>query len=139
MRRIALAGWLGLLWDLDLGMAGDDAWGQRSVDPTQWSPAGQNFFARSFWGPLFEHAEFESAYWARWRELLAGPFETSQLQRMISDLEHELSDAEPRNSARWPESAPRNESLADEASALRAWLAARVEWIAANVGTLPAR
>lgn len=128
----------GPLWDLDLGMAGDDPWGQRSVDPTQWSPAGQDFFRRSFWTALFTHADFESAYWTRWRELLAGPFAVSQLELMVTDLEQQLSEAEPRNSARWPASAPAS-GFAQEASSLRAWLKARVEWITANVGTLPTK
>jgi spore coat protein CotH len=127
----------GPLWDLDLGMGAEDPWGQRSIDPTQWSPAQENFFARSFWTPLFSQAEFVQAYWARWRELLAEPFAAAQLQSLVDELERQVTLAEPRNRARWPASAPRNDSLADEADALRAWLAARVAWISANVGTLP--
>ena len=89
------------------------------------------------WAPLFTHDELVQAYWARWRELLAGPFGAPQLQSMVDELERQLTQAEPRNRARWPASAPRNDSFADEAAALRAWLTARVTWIAANVGTLP--
>ena len=127
----------GPLWDLDLGMAAEDPWGQRSIDPTQWSPSGENYFDRSFWAGLFTHEEFVQAYWTRWRELLAGPFAASQLQTVVDELARQLTQAEPRNRARWPASAPRNDSFADEAGALRAWLSARVTWIAANVGKLP--
>jgi hypothetical protein len=129
----------GPLWDLDLGMGADDPWGQRSLDPTQWNTSTDSIFGRSFWGPLFTHAEFEQAYWARWDELLAGPFQYAELDRMVGALEQELSQVEPRNRARWPESAPRSDSFAAEVDALRDWLAARVTWISANVGTIPAR
>jgi hypothetical protein len=88
---------------------------------------------------LFSHAEFERAYWQRWSELLAGPFDVAQLQSMVAELERQLTQAEPRNRTRWADSAPQNDSFAAEADALRAWLAARANWIAANLGTLPAR
>lgn len=129
----------GPLWDLDLAMGAEDPWGQRSIDPTQWSPAGESFFERSFWTPLFSHAEFERAYWERWRELLAEPFAATQVEKLVDELEQQVTLAEPRNRKRWPASAPRDDSFAAEADALRAWLAARVAWISANVGTLPAR
>jgi hypothetical protein len=129
----------GPLWDLDLGMGAEDPWGQRSLDPTQWDTSTDSIFGRSFWGPLFTHAEFEQAYWARWDELLAGPFQVSELHSMIDALEQQLAQAELRNRARWPESAPRNDSFPAEVDALRDWLATRVAWISANAGTLPAR
>jgi len=126
----------GPLWDLDLAMGANDPWGQRSVDPTRWNSGPDSIFERSFWGPLFTHAEFEQAYWARWNELLAGPFQVSELHAIVDDFEQQLTQAELRNRARWPESAPRNDSFAAEIQALRDWLAARVAWISANAGTL---
>jgi hypothetical protein len=127
----------GPLWDLDLAMGANDPWGQRSIDPTQWNPGPDSIFARSFWGSLFSHAEFEQAYWARWNELLAGPFQVSALNTLIAELQQQVTLAEPRNRARWPQSAPRDDSFVAEADALRAWFAARVSWIAANAGTIP--
>jgi len=127
----------GPMWDLDLALGANDPWGQRSLDPTRWNPGTDSIFERGFWGPLFTHAEFEQAYWARWNELLAGPFRITELHAIVNAFEQQLTEAELRNRARWPESAPRNDSFAAEMQALRDWLAARVAWISANLGVIP--
>jgi hypothetical protein len=129
----------GPLWDLDLAMRADDPWGQRSIDPTGWNPSTDSIFARSFWGPLFKHQEFEAAYWERWQELLAGPLAAEQLISLVDKLEQQLLQAAPRNLARWPASASSEPTFADEIQTLREWLRARVAWITANAGTLPNR
>jgi len=128
----------GPLWDLDLAMGADDPFGQRSLDPTHWGPgADAEMFRRSFWRALFDHAAFERAYWARWRELLAGPLRISELRALIAGFERQLAAAEGRNRARWPASAPRDNSFAAEVRALSDWLDQRVVWIQANLDRLP--
>ncbi|HKP63724.1 MAG TPA: CotH kinase family protein [Polyangiales bacterium] len=128
----------GPLWDFDLAMGANDPWGQRSVDPTYWGPnTTAMMFRRSFWGPLFNHSEFATAYWARWDELLASTFTSAKFRGVIDAWEMQLTEAEQRNRTRWPKGAPRNNSYPDEIDALETWLDARLGWIKANKGVVP--
>lgn len=128
----------GPLWDFDLAMGANDPWGQRSVNPQYWGPGTMSeLFKRSFWGPLFTHAEFAATYWARWDELLSTTFTSAKFHATVDALESKVTEAELRNRARWPAGAPRNNSYPDEVDALEAWLDARLTWINANKGSVP--
>ena len=83
------------------------------------------------------HEAFERAYWERWRELLAGPFQIENIRAIVEDFQRQLAQAEPRNRARWPSSAPRDNDLAAETAALTDWLKARLVFIESQLGTLP--
>ena len=126
----------GPIWDFDLGIGGPDA---RSLDPRHWGFGAVDLFSRSLWGPLFEHPEFERAYWARWRALLDEEFSADVLRAGVDVLAAQLTEAEPRNTARWPQAAPRYGSFAAEAGMMRAWLEARVTWIKGELDARPAR
>jgi hypothetical protein len=129
----------GPLWDFDLAMGAEDMWGMRSIDPTHWGPAASDtMFRRSFWGPLFTHAEFATAYWQRWDELLSTTFTSAKFRETIDAFEVQVTEAEGRNRVRWPNGVPRNNSYPDEVEALETWLDARLTWITANKGTTPA-
>ena len=129
----------GPLWDLDLAMGANDPWGLRSLDPAGWdaSNAEEGKFYLSFWGPLFQHADFEQAYWARFQELLAGPLHRDQVWAVIDGFAREVMAAELRNRERWPKSAPRDNDYAAEIAALRSWFEQRLRWVGENIGSPP--
>ena len=128
----------GPIWDFDISMGGHDAWGDRTLDPTHWGPGSSDSnFGRAHYGELFEHSEFTAAYWARWKALLAGHFNSAEFHTLIESMKASLAEAEARNRARWPEAGPRNGSYDDEVEFLEQWLDQRLTWLKANVGTLP--
>jgi CotH kinase protein/Fn3 associated len=128
----------GPLWDFDLAMGAYDMWGQRSLNPNYWGPdTSATMFRRSFWGPLFNHAEFATAYWARWDELLASTFTSAKFRATIDAFEAQVTEAEARNRVRWPESAPLDDSYPKEIDKLQSWLDQRLTWIQANKGVTP--
>jgi hypothetical protein len=128
----------GPLWDFDLAMGAHDIWGERSASPQYWGPGtSATMFRRSFWGPLFNHAEFATAYWARWDELLASTFTSAQFRATIDAFEAQVTEAEARNRVRWPQSAPVDDSYPAEIDKLQTWLDQRLAWITANKGKTP--
>jgi CotH kinase protein/Chitobiase/beta-hexosaminidase C-terminal domain len=128
----------GPVWDFDLAMGANDIFGQRSLNPKYWGTGNMaTIFRRSFWGQLFNHSEFTTAYWARWDELLASTFTSARFRAVLDAWEMQLTEAEQRNRARWPKGAPRNNSYPDEIEALETWLDMRLEWIKANKGVVP--
>jgi hypothetical protein len=128
----------GPIWDFDIAMAGNDAWGDRTLDPTHWGPGSEDtIFSRAHYDALFAHPEFEAAYWKRLDELLASTFKSQDFHVLLDGWKAQLTEAEARNRARWPEAAPRNGSFEEEIQVLETWLDRRLEWIAANKGDVP--
>ncbi len=124
----------GPMWDLDR-TAGSRDW--RAQDPTHWDATNITtdttpVFLYGWYGGLFDHAEFRTAYFARWAELLQGPLAIEAIEAHIDAMELELAAAGPRNNTRWGAAA-----FDSEVDHVRQWMRTRHDWISTCIATVP--
>jgi hypothetical protein len=123
----------GPIWDCDRCMGSYDG---RDLNPAGWSATldGTDLFAYGWWADLLADPEIEARYWARFEELLDGPFAEARINTIIDPMADDLDEAAARNFARFPAAAPLTGAYRDEIDHLKAWLAERTRWIAGHLG-----